>query len=44
MTRFRARIGEPGCEFMLALAIKAGLATKTVAAASLCIINVDTTV
>jgi len=44
MTRFRARIGEAGCEFMLALTIKAGLATKTVGAASLSIINVDTTV
>jgi transposase, IS5 family len=44
MTRFRARIGEAGCEFMLALTIQAGLATKTVAAASLSIINVDTTV
>ena len=29
---------------MLGLTIKAGLATQTVAAASLCIINVDTTV
>lgn len=44
MTRFRARIGEAGCEFMLGLTIKAGLATRTVAAASLSIINVDTTV
>ena len=44
MTRFRARIGEAGCEFMLGLTIKAGLATKTLAAASLAIINVDTTV
>ena len=44
MTRFRTRIGEAGCEFMLGLTIKAGLATKTVAAASLAIINVDTTV
>ena len=44
MTRFRTRIGEAGCEFMLGLTIKAGLATRTVAAASLSIINVDTTV
>ena len=44
MTRFRTRIGEAGCEFMLALTIKAGITTKTVAAASLSVINVDTTV
>ena len=44
MTRFRARIGEAGCEFMLGLTIKAGIATKTVAVASLAVINVDTTV
>jgi transposase, IS5 family len=44
MTRFRARIGEAGCEFMLSLTIRAGVVTKTVAAASLAVINVDTTV
>ena len=40
MTRFRARIGEAGCEFMLGLTLKAGIATKTVAVASLAVINV----
>jgi IS5 family transposase len=44
MTRFRSRIGGAGCEFMLALTIRAGLATKAVAAASLAVVNVDTTV
>lgn len=44
MTRFRSRIGEAGGEFMLGLTIKAGITTKTVAAASLSVINVDTTV
>lgn len=44
MTRFRKRIGETGCEFMLGLTIRAGLATKTVSAASLAVVNVDTTV
>ena len=44
MTRFRARIGETGCEFMLGLTINAGIATKTVAVASLAVVNVDTTV
>ena len=44
MTRFRKRIGEAGCEFMLGLTIHAGLATKTVAVTSLAVVNVDTTV
>ncbi len=44
MTRFRKRIGEVGCEFMLGLTIQAGLATQTVKAASLTVVNVDTTV
>jgi IS5 family transposase len=44
MTRFRKRIGEAGCEFMLGLTIHAGLATKTVSVTSLTIVNVDTTV
>jgi len=44
MTRFRKRIGDTGCEFMLGLTVKVGLATKTVAKASLAIVNVDTTV
>ena len=44
MTRFRKRIGETGCEFMLSLTIHAGILTKTVSATSLAIVNVDTTV
>lgn len=44
MTGFRKRIGETGCEFILGLTVGAGLATKTVAQASLAVVNVDTTV
>ncbi len=44
MTRFRDRIGEDGCEFMLSLTVLAGIATKTVVRASLAVVNVDTTV
>jgi transposase, IS5 family len=44
MTRFRKRIGESGCEFILGLTVLAGLATKTVAQSSLAVVNVDTTV
>jgi IS5 family transposase len=44
MTGFRKRIGEAGCEFILGLTLRAGLATKTVAKSSLSIVNVDTTV
>jgi IS5 family transposase len=44
MTRFRDRIGEAGCEFMLGLTILAGIETKTVSMASLAVVNVDTTV
>ncbi len=44
MTRFRKRIGEAGCEFMLGLTIQTGIITKTVAARSLAVVNVDTTV
>ena len=44
MTRFRKRIGETGCEFMLGLTIHAGIATRTVTASSLAVVNVDTTV
>ena len=44
MTRFRKRIGEAGCEFMLGLTIHAGIATRTVSASSLAVVNVDTTV
>jgi len=44
MTRFRDRIGEEGCEFMLGLTVVAGIETKTVSKASAAIVNVDTTV
>lgn len=44
MTRFRKRIGEAGCEFMLGLTIQTGIITKTVSASSLAVVNVDTTV
>lgn len=44
MTRFRKRIGDAGCEFMLGLTIKVGIVTKTVSTSSLSIVNVDTTV
>jgi transposase, IS5 family len=44
MTRFRQRIGAEGCEFLVKLTVDAGLATKTVAKASLAVVNVDTTV
>jgi IS5 family transposase len=44
MTRFRKRIGEAGCEFMLGLTIQTGIITKTVSASSLSVVNVDTTV
>lgn len=44
MTRFRKRLGEEGCEFMLSLTVQVGLETKTVSRASLAVVNVDTTV
>ena len=44
MTRFRDRVGEEGCEYMLGLTIRTGLDTKTVSSASLSVVNVDTTV
>lgn len=44
MTRFRDRIGEEGCEFMLGVTVQAGVETKTVSKASLAVVNVDTTV
>jgi IS5 family transposase len=44
MTRFRHRIGEAGCEFMLGLTVRAGLATRAVSLTSLAVVNVDTTV
>ena len=44
MTRFRHRIGEAGCEFMLGLTIQTGLATRAVLRTSLSVVNVDTTV
>ena len=44
MTGFRHRIGQQGCEFILGLTVQTGIATKTVAASSLTVVNVDTTV
>jgi transposase, IS5 family len=44
MTGFRNRIGSDGCEFILGLTVQTGLATKTIAKASLAVVNVDTTV
>ena len=44
MTGFRHRIGQQGCEFILGLTVQTGLATKTIRAASLAVVNVDTTV
>jgi transposase, IS5 family len=44
MTGFRNRIGSSGCEFILGLTVQTGLATKTIAASSLSVVNVDTTV
>ena len=44
MTRFRHRIGEAGCEFMLGLTVRIGLATGTVRRTSLSVVKVDTTV
>jgi transposase, IS5 family len=44
MTLFRHRIGAQGCEFILGLTVQTGLATQTIAAASLVVVNVDTTV
>jgi IS5 family transposase len=44
MARFRDRVGDEGCEFMLSLTVRTGLDTKTVSSASLSVVNVDTTV
>jgi transposase, IS5 family len=44
MTLFRQRIGQAGCEFILGLTVRVGLATGTVASSSLAVVNVDTTV
>ena len=44
MTRFRKRIGEAGCEFMLSLTVVAGISTQTVSQTSLTVVNVDSTV
>lgn len=44
LTRFRQRIGESGCEFLLSLTVSAGVQTKAVSIASLSVVNVDTTV
>jgi len=44
MTRFRQRIGEAGCEWLLQLTIDVGVRTKTVRPAHLRRVSVDTTV
>jgi IS5 family transposase len=44
MTRFRQRVGEAGCEWLLQLTITVGLQTKTIRAAHLRQVSVDTTV
>ncbi|MBA3967527.1 MAG: hypothetical protein H0X47_17475 [Nitrospirales bacterium] len=44
MTRFRQRIGEAGCEWLLQLTIEVGLETKTIQPAHMQQISVDTTV
>lgn len=44
MTRFRQRIGEAGCELMLAETVNAGLQSKTIKRSSLDSVTVDTTV
>ncbi|WNM63125.1 hypothetical protein [Candidatus Nitrospira neomarina] len=44
MTRFRQRIGERGCEWLLQLTIEVGLATKTIQANHLRQVSLDTTV
>ena len=44
MTGFRQRIGQDGGEFILSLTVRVGIATQTVAKASLEVVNVDTTV
>ena len=44
MTRFRDRVGDKGCEFMLGLTVQTGLETRTVSYASLSVVNIDTTV
>ena len=46
MTLPRQRIGQDGCEFILGLTVRIGIATQTVAVAkaSLAVVNVDTTV
>ena len=44
MTRFRTRLGAAGCEQLLAVTIRAGLATQSVRPASFKQVTVDTTV
>jgi len=44
MTRFRRRIGEPGCELILRATVSTGLKSKTIKPAHLKRITVDTTV
>ena len=44
MTRFRTRLGAAGCEQLLALTIRAGVATQAVKRTSFADVTVDTTV
>ena len=44
MTRFRTRLGAAGCEKLLALTIRAGLATQAVKPTSFANVTIDTTV
>ena len=44
MTRFRTRLGAAGCEQLLALTIRAGLATQAVRSSSFANVTIDTTV
>jgi len=44
MTRFRQRLGEVGCEWLLQLSITVGLQTKTIRASHLHQVSADTTV
>jgi IS5 family transposase len=44
MTGFRHRIGQKACEFILGLTMQTGQFTKTIKAASLSVVNLNTTV
>jgi transposase, IS5 family len=44
MTGFRHRIGQKGCEFILGLTMQTGQFAKTIKAACLSVVNLNTTV